>query len=232
MNSNAHDEAYHAHYCEENVYKLAYKYKNLICEGEEYDSYVVFISNDAKQTPLWEQNLAPAPGQPVVWDYHVVFMIRSEEGVSVIDLDTTLGYRVPFEEYMKKTFRPDVPLTNEEQIQKFRVVHANTFLDHFASNRSHMIDFDRMGSGGQRERARSISGEGRERTESTDQYRKRAKSIVYTQPPPSWPPIYGPKADTDMNLTHYIDMDPSTDSDIFGKVYSLKDFIAFGTSNA
>ena len=116
--------------------------------------------------------------------------------------------------------------------RKFRVVHANTFLDHFASNRSHMIDFDRMGSGGQRERARSISGEGRERTESTDQYRKRAKSIVYTQPPPSWPPIYGPKADTDMNLTHYIDMDPSTDSDIFGKVYSLKDFIAFGSSNA
>ena len=112
-----HDEAYHSHYCEENIYKLAFKYKNLYVEGEDYDSYVVFISNDSKQTPLWDQKLAPVEGQPILWDYHVVFVIRSEEGASVIDLDTNLGYRVPFNEYVQKTFRPDVPLSDPKLAQ-------------------------------------------------------------------------------------------------------------------
>eukprot|EP01032_Pedospumella_encystans_P011195 gene11195-13033_t len=57
----------------------------------------------------------------------------------VIDLDSTLGYRVPFAKYMKDTFHPDAPLANRDHDQLFRVVPADLFLDYFASDRSHMV---------------------------------------------------------------------------------------------
>lgn len=218
----SHEEAYHSHYCEENIYKLAFKYKNLYAEAEDYDSYVVFISNDERAVPLWEQKTAPAFGRETLWDYHVIFVIRSAEGTTVIDLDSNLGYRVPFEEYVKKTFKPDMPMSEKKHEQVFRVVPANTFLDHFASDRSHMINHDYGG------RKSIDSNEGRHRSESTDQYRQRAKSIAYKQPPPSWPPVYGPKADRDMNLDYYISMEPELEENIYGKVMEMKDFIAFG----
>jgi len=109
----------------------------------------------------------------------------------------------------------------------FRVVPAAAFLDHFASDRSHMIDY---GYGGRTKSTDSAaSGDGnRRRSESTDQYRQRAKSIVYTQPPPPWPPIYGAKAETDMNVNSYVSMEPDLDEKAFGKVMNLKDFINFG----
>jgi len=112
------DNSYHSHYSEENIYQLAFKYKNQIFDHDgSSESFVVFVSNDNLHVPLWKQRVSPNPDQPVLWDYHVIFLIRSESELTVIDLDSTMGYRVPFETYVKETFRPEFPLTNKDYKQ-------------------------------------------------------------------------------------------------------------------
>ncbi len=112
------DHSYHSHYSEENIYKLAYKYSNQTFEFKECDSFVVFISNENKHVPMWKQRLSSNEKEPVLWDYHVIYVIPNEDGEAhVIDLDSTLGYRVPFAKYMKETFHPDAPLANRDHDQ-------------------------------------------------------------------------------------------------------------------
>ncbi len=109
------DHSYHAHYSEENVYKLAFTYKN----GKfDYDNgseaFVVFISNLTKHVPMWHQRIGPDDELPIMWDYHVIYVLFTDGEANVIDLDSKLGYRVPFEKYMKETFRPESPWTNKD----------------------------------------------------------------------------------------------------------------------
>lgn len=47
---------------------------------------------------------------------------------------------------------------------------------------------------------------------------------------PTWPVIRGSKADNNMNLFQFIDMKNTSDEDIYGKVYSLSDFIKWSKS--
>nr|VWP00499.1 Mitogen-activated protein kinase (EC [Ganoderma boninense] len=74
------DSVYTSCYCEENIYLLA---QNFLAEAHTQTSrglawpweiYVVFISNRGKTVALWSQKLR-AP-QVVVWDYHVVLVLR------------------------------------------------------------------------------------------------------------------------------------------------------------
>nr|XP_034957346.1 protein N-terminal glutamine amidohydrolase-like [Zootoca vivipara] len=52
-------------YCEENVWKLCEYIRNQnLYPLEEF--YAVFISNDRRTVPLWEQR-AGVVGQPVIW---------------------------------------------------------------------------------------------------------------------------------------------------------------------
>ncbi len=32
--------------------------------------YVVFVSNECRQVPVWNQRLADSRDEPVLWDYH------------------------------------------------------------------------------------------------------------------------------------------------------------------
>lgn len=60
---------YTSHYCEENVLCL---YRDIANAAEAAGAtlYVVFVSNQARQVPVWCQVLAESYNKPVLWDYH------------------------------------------------------------------------------------------------------------------------------------------------------------------
>ena len=116
---------YAACYCEENVWHLCHH--PAPAEGARH---VVFVSNASRACPLWAQRAAPAPGQPVVWDYHVLLVA----GGRVWDLDSVLDFPAPLADYLAATFRPSPP----GFAPRFRVVAAADYLRRFASDRSHM----------------------------------------------------------------------------------------------
>jgi len=69
------DHVYTSCYCEENVYLLAQAFSTRagLLELSEWDIYVIFVSNEQKTVALWSQR---ARGDVVVWDYHVVLVLR------------------------------------------------------------------------------------------------------------------------------------------------------------
>ena len=91
--------------------------------------------------------------------------------------------------------------------RNFRVIPADQFISHFASDRSHMIDTE-------------ATARGRELDITAD--------TVYYKPVPTWAVIKGDAADTDMNLEEYISMESKPAC--FGNVYDLKEFIEWGTA--
>jgi hypothetical protein len=128
------DALYQSHYCEENVWQLA---AHPALAGRR--AWAVFISNPARACALWSQHLA-APGEPVLWDYHVVLAAeRTRAAVEVFDLDTTLPFPVSLQDYLAGTF-PFAPRVPAEVAPRFRVIAAPRFREVFASDRSHMRD--------------------------------------------------------------------------------------------
>jgi hypothetical protein len=110
------DPLYASHYCEENVYQLA---KSFLAHADlsSESGFVVFVSNATKSTPIWCQKLSE-DDNPVVWDYHVIFVVKSHDkrtGSIVVDLDTKLGYPVDFGAYVIKSFQPQRALLPEYQ---------------------------------------------------------------------------------------------------------------------
>ena len=101
------------------------------------------VSNTHGFVPLWGQQAAKRdpPDDVVVWDYHVFVVAFTEGGWHVFDLDTTLGFPVPLDEYVAATFRPGYPL-KERYAQMVKDVPAGHYLSAFGSDRSHMLDAD------------------------------------------------------------------------------------------
>ncbi|PON38859.1 Protein N-terminal glutamine amidohydrolase, alpha beta roll [Parasponia andersonii] len=130
-------------YCEENVYLLCKKLcENGIADAEGSDLFVVFISNDKKQVPLWSQKASNRADGAVLWDYHVICVQRKRGGgfvPLVWDLDSSLPFPSPLASYISETIRPSFSLFSDYQ-RFFRIVHAPIFLHHFASDRRHMKD--------------------------------------------------------------------------------------------
>ena len=75
-------------FCEENVYKMVEHFIECIHNSRQHSDtalemstsassnlYVVFISSESKQTPIWYQK-ACRGNRPVLWDYHVVLVAR------------------------------------------------------------------------------------------------------------------------------------------------------------
>ncbi|GAV75204.1 Nt_Gln_amidase domain-containing protein [Cephalotus follicularis] len=133
---------YTPYYCEENVYLLCKKLcENGIADAEGSDLFVVFISNEKKQVPLWHQKASARADGVILWDYHVI-CIQRKKGDSphlVWDLDSSLPFPSPLPLYVSETIRPSFQLFSEFK-RCFRVVHAPQFLRHFASDRRHMKD--------------------------------------------------------------------------------------------
>jgi hypothetical protein len=127
---------YQAFYCEENVYHL--------CRHPAVASRspaAVFIRGAGDSCVMWHQRLSPGPGEPVVWDYHVVLLAR--DPWQIWDLDTTLARPVDAATYLRRSFRPELRL-RDDLVPRLRIVDAAGLVATFASDRSHM----RTGDGG------------------------------------------------------------------------------------
>jgi protein N-terminal glutamine amidohydrolase len=117
-------------YCEENVWQL--------CDDPRVpgdDKQVVFISNAARRVAMWGQKAARDPHDPVVWDYHVILVSRSQIW-RVWDLDSALGLDVSFESWCSASF--EVSITPEAFRPQFRCIEADVYRTTFASDRRHM----------------------------------------------------------------------------------------------
>ncbi|KAF8959078.1 N-terminal glutamine amidase-domain-containing protein [Flammula alnicola] len=109
-------------YCEENVYLLCQSFLQDPSLKDEWDVFVVFISNLNKTVALWCQKAARFHGSPVIWDYHVVLVLHprredsdmkarpSEHHSWVYDFDTRLDLPCLWEEYFSMTFPEDISL--------------------------------------------------------------------------------------------------------------------------
>lgn len=146
------DAVYTGCYCEENIYFLAQAFSADPDTAKYWDIFVVFISNRSKTVALWCQKLANESHRPVVWDYHVVLVLRLRNHVLsqdvrcaptvdetthswVYDFDTILDLPCALQEYLDKTFE-EVSLDFQSL---FRVIPCSVYLNHFASDRSHML---------------------------------------------------------------------------------------------
>ncbi|KAL7579317.1 hypothetical protein ACA910_013996 [Epithemia clementina (nom. ined.)] len=127
-------------YCEENVWRLAYrKMHQDDQEGNRY--WVVFISNAIKNVPMFQQRANSDPNKSVCWDYHVILLSLAPHDQSrsllVYDVDSYLPYPCPLTEYLSHSFPYD---SNLPISPLFRVVEADLFLQHFGSDRRHMYN--------------------------------------------------------------------------------------------
>ncbi|CAM9216439.1 unnamed protein product [Ectocarpus sp. 13 AM-2016] len=129
---------YTSHYCEENSLRLC---NHLLgrAESDGVQLYVVFVSNAARQVPVWFQRLADRRDEPVLWDYHVILLAQHPHGNWVYDLDSTLDFPSPASLYMAQAFRRRMNIDNQFR-QMFRVVPARECAEHFSSDRSHMME--------------------------------------------------------------------------------------------
>lgn len=84
---------YFSHFCEENVYHMASRFQKRIDNDrtscgfsiEKVSIFVVFVSSDSKQTPIWHQKLGNID-EPVFWDYHVILVAKGLASSSVNQL--------------------------------------------------------------------------------------------------------------------------------------------------
>lgn len=127
------DYAYTANYCEENVWHLAGAPG--LHPGVRR---VIVVASLGHAVPVWCQRLAPAPDQPVLWDYHVILAVSGRERW-IYDLDTTLPLPCAMDEYIERTFGQarEAPPSYRPW---FRVVEAEVYRRAFTSDRSHMRD--------------------------------------------------------------------------------------------
>ena len=69
--------------------------------------WVVFVSNKKRVVPLWRQKAGKDEEKLVIWDYHVILIIKTDERSTVFDLDTNLPYPCDFKSYTQETFKSD-----------------------------------------------------------------------------------------------------------------------------
>ncbi|KAL5110643.1 Protein N-terminal glutamine amidohydrolase [Taenia crassiceps] len=103
--------------------------------------YVIFISNQSKKIPLFFQKSGRPPEGFV--DYHVIAIERLnlDRAFWVYDLDSTLEFPCEVARYWSKAIRPN-SMFGQEFERYFRIVNGRMYLQHFASDRSHMHSSD------------------------------------------------------------------------------------------
>lgn len=93
-------------FCEENVWRLAYKkLQAKTTNSKEY--FVVFITNPMQCVPMFHQMAAKDPSKPCYWDYHVILVSYSESkkpSALVYDMDSHLPYPCSLELYLSSVF--------------------------------------------------------------------------------------------------------------------------------
>lgn len=122
---------YQPFYCEENVWQLA---REAQARGV-HPAYAVFVSNADRTVAMWAQRA----GSPVVWDYHVVLGVDSDDGMRVWDFDSKVGFDVPLRDWLAASF-PHAGTIAPSLAPQFRLVDVPTFLAEFRTDRRHMLD--------------------------------------------------------------------------------------------
>ncbi len=130
--ANAVSEYYQANFCEENIWHLCQKFPE-----QHALTSVVFISNPGRQVCLYHQRACPSPTTPVVWDYHVVLLVRPGDNWQVWDLDSRLGAPVCAIDYVTSTFPNSVSSTGLYK-PLFRLIPASQYIRDLNTNREHM----------------------------------------------------------------------------------------------
>lgn len=125
------DCRYASCYCEENVWHLS---DRPLPDADE--RWALFISNPHRSCAMWQQRAAP-PGQPVVWDYHVVLVTQGSDRIQVWDLDSRLLFPCSLDEWLAGSFPHQEALAARLR-PVFRLVPAGAFRNRFRSDRSHM----------------------------------------------------------------------------------------------
>ncbi|MDJ0836298.1 MAG: hypothetical protein QNK37_07245 [Acidobacteriota bacterium] len=129
------DYLYQPFFCEENIYQLS-----LHPHVAALPQKVVFITNAAKTCAVWNMRAAENTWEPVLWDYHVILVVRVGEQFQVWDLDTVLGMPVPARHYFSRSFSLEL---EEVYLPRFRVLDGNLYRNLFSSDRSHMRNQDK-----------------------------------------------------------------------------------------
>uniref|UniRef100_A0A0G4FH42 Protein N-terminal glutamine amidohydrolase n=1 Tax=Chromera velia CCMP2878 TaxID=1169474 RepID=A0A0G4FH42_9ALVE len=152
------DSFYTHYYCEENSWHLAKSFlERTKAQGgtagsldrEPEQGFVAFISNPQKETPIWAERGA-GKDSPVLWDYHVIFLTKSEHTPSeeerkgatevskvsnVFDLDSTTPFPSSFSQWYEEScgsHRKEIS-AGRYPPRDFRVVSAESFVNCFAS---------------------------------------------------------------------------------------------------
>lgn len=139
-------------YCEENVWWQCKQYmESTAAFDPSIEAFAVFVSNPTKTVAIFEQKSSSRDDGAVIWDYHVLFLVRSRipsnetdtesNLVLFFDLDSRLAFPCPFDLYWHKAIarQPNMRL---QFTPRFRIVSAEHFVHSFASDRSHMIKDD------------------------------------------------------------------------------------------
>lgn len=125
---------YHPCYCEENVWHLCAD-PQVVGQGRA----AIVISNHTRTVAVAHQRAAPRPELPIVWDYHVVLAARGPQGLTIWDLDSTLGMPVPLADYLRQGLAAPLGFAPPYDAW-FRVIAAARYREVLCSDRSHMRD--------------------------------------------------------------------------------------------
>ncbi|MCP3851655.1 MAG: hypothetical protein GY694_15650 [Gammaproteobacteria bacterium] len=124
-------------FCEENIWQLLLSLSTATPGIKKDKMWALLISNPAKQVALFNQKSAPV-NQAVIWDYHVILLAEINKYSFIFDFDTRQPFITPLQEYLKKTFSP-IEYLPPELIPYIRKIPAHSYLEHFYSDRSHML---------------------------------------------------------------------------------------------
>lgn len=126
------DYCYTALFCEENIWHLT---RSLIDKGiKDEDIHIIFLSNKNKHIAVFNQ-LSAKCQQAVIWDYHVILMVKIKQSHDIFDFDSRLPFATHYEFYIKNSLPDNI---NSQYQSQFRIIPAKIYLKHFYSDRSHM----------------------------------------------------------------------------------------------
>lgn len=118
-------------WCEENIWHLAAD--PAVGDGQRW---VMFVSGSPSHVACWNQRAAPAPDAPVLWDYHVVLVVRSP-AAAIWDLDTRAGFPLPAATWLAQTFPCPDDVRPAFQ-PRFALIPSDRFRAAFTTDRRHM----------------------------------------------------------------------------------------------
>lgn len=105
--------------------------------------FALLITNLLETVPFWHQKASSQPDGFVIWDYHVIALqvCPQQSGVLVWDLDLkhpTLQFPCTLQQYAQHALQAESIELPPHYARMYRLVPAASFLQHFASDRSHM----------------------------------------------------------------------------------------------